>query len=114
MSKIKICYVAFCCDSNLVVETVKQKCPGSEVHVLDTSRTPHQIEDDIIMAMLGPDMLCPLKLAFVGGNLAKQLAEQWYRAAWIKDSATTAEDLLHFWTTILPDEEWFRHLNDGE
>ena len=47
------------------------------------------------MALLN-DMIRPLKLAFVGGDLAKRLATA-YDGTWIEDTSSAIEDLLAFW-----------------
>jgi hypothetical protein len=47
------------------------------------------------MALLN-DLIRPLKLAFVGGDLAKRLATAYY-GTWIEDTPSVSEDLLAFW-----------------
>ena len=53
------------------------------------------IELQVDMALLN-DMIRPLKLAFVGGDLAKRLATA-YDGTWIEDTSSAIEDLLAFW-----------------
>ena len=53
------------------------------------------IELQVDMALLN-DMIRPLKLAFVGGDLAKRLATA-YDGTWIEDTPSAIEDLLAFW-----------------
>ena len=53
------------------------------------------IELQVDMALLN-DMIRPLKLAFVGGDLAKRLATAYY-GMWIEDTSSAIEDLLAFW-----------------
>jgi hypothetical protein len=55
------------------------------------------IELQVDMELLN-DMIRPLKLAFVGGDLAKRLATA-YDGTWIEDTPSAIEDLLAFWNT---------------
>jgi hypothetical protein len=52
-------------------------------------------EDQVEMALLN-DLVTPLKLAFVGGDDAKQLDGQ-YGGVWIADSPTVEQDLEGLW-----------------
>ena len=80
-------------DSDIHLSAALTDRPGVEVHHVAT-------EDDIDMALLA-DMHSPCKLAFVGGDVAKLLAET-YGDIWIMDSPTVEEDLLRFWSEPLP------------
>ena len=72
------------------LERLKDR-PDVEVYRLDGP----DIEDQIDMALLN-DLVTPLKLAFVGGDLAKRLATAYY-GTWIEDTPSVHEDLLAFW-----------------
>lgn len=53
------------------------------------------IEDQIDSGLLN-DLHSPVKLAFVGGVIAKSMASL-YGATWIADGPTVNDDLLRFW-----------------
>ena len=72
------------------LERLKDR-PDVEVHRLDGP----DFEDQVDMALLN-DLIRPLKLAFVGGDLAKRLATA-YDGTWIEDTPSAIEDLLVFW-----------------
>jgi len=106
---MKMKYLAVCCDSNLDIEAVKRQHPDAVLHVVNTSDSEAQIDDEIDMVLL--DYLhSSLKLAFVGGDQAKKLAEG-YGATWIRETTTTTEDLLRYWKT--PTDEDERLLRDS-
>jgi hypothetical protein len=65
--------------------------PGVELYLVDCPN----IEDQIDTALLN-DLHCPVKLAFVGGELAKRLAKA-YSGTWIEDTPSVNDDLLAFW-----------------
>ncbi len=75
-------------DTDIRLSAALVERPGVEVYHV-------ACEDDIDMALL-EDLHSPLNLAFVGGDLAKLLAEA-YGGIWIMDSPTVEEDLLRFW-----------------
>ena len=76
--------------SSLISEKLKAH-PGVELCLIDGPN----IEDQIDMALLN-DLHCPVKLAFVGGELAKRLATA-YSGTWIEDTSSVNDDLLAFW-----------------
>ena len=53
------------------------------------------LEDQIEMALLN-DLITPLKLAFVGGDDAKQFDGQ-YGGVWLPDRPNVEEDLCRIW-----------------
>jgi hypothetical protein len=72
------------------LERLKDR-PDVEVYRLDGP----DFEDQVDMALLN-DLILPLKLTFVGGDLAKRLATAYY-GTWIEDTPSVSEDLLAFW-----------------
>lgn len=66
-----------------------------EIYHIDVHTTAAQIEDEIDMALLN-DLICPVRLAFVGEDLAKDFAKRYY-GTWIADSPNAEEELLKFW-----------------
>lgn len=80
--------IAMLVDTDIRLSAALVERPGVEVYHVAS-------EDDIDMALLN-DLHSPLKLAFVGGDLAKLLSEA-YGDIWIADSPTVEEDLLRFW-----------------
>ena len=58
-------------------------------------------EDQIELALLN-DLILPLKLAYVGGETARQFDGQ-YGGVWVPDGPTVEEDLCRFWG-LLPND----------
>ena len=73
------------------LERLKDR-PDVEVYRLQPGL---DLEDQIELAFLN-DLIRPLKLAFVGGERAKEF-DGHYGGVWIADSATVEKDLLRFW-----------------
>jgi hypothetical protein len=72
------------------LERMKDR-PGVEIYRVDGP----DLEDQIEMALLN-DLITPLKLAFVGGDTAKHLAEAYF-GTWIEDTPSVNDELLAFW-----------------
>jgi hypothetical protein len=53
------------------------------------------VEDQVELALL-TDLVRPLKLSFIGGDVAKRLAEAYF-GSWIEDTPMVNDDLLAFW-----------------
>ena len=65
--------------------------PDVEVYRIDGPDPEHQID----MGLLS-DLVCPVALAFIGGEDAKRFAEM-YHGTWIEDGPSAEEDLMRFW-----------------
>jgi hypothetical protein len=92
-------YVAMHFESaNINPEKLKSKLTDSsdEVEVYPLSDGP-DVEDQVEFALL-TDLVRPLKLAFVGGDVAKRLAAAYF-GMWVKDTPAVNDELLAFWGT---------------
>jgi hypothetical protein len=67
--------------------------PGAEIYCVKPASLNSYNEID--MALLN-DLHCPVRLVFVGGELAKEAAEK-YWSTWIPNTPTATEDVLSFW-----------------
>ena len=83
--------IAICCGTSSLKGLENRS--DVEVYYVDGP----DIELQVDMALLN-DLIRPLKLAFVGGDLAKRLATAYY-GTWIEDTPSVSEDLLAFWNT---------------
>jgi hypothetical protein len=72
------------------LERMKDR-PDVEIYRVDGP----DFEDQIEMALLN-DLVTPLKLAFVGGEDAKEFDGQ-YEGLWIEDRPNVEADLLRYW-----------------
>ena len=81
--------IAICCRTSSLKGLENRS--DVEVYYVDGPDIEHQVD----MALLN-DMIIPCKLAFVGGDTAKHLAEAYF-GTWIEDTPSVSEDLLAFW-----------------
>lgn len=88
---ISIRHIAIILEGTHVQRDRLQRYAGVELY--DIHRP--DIEDQIDLALLN-DLHSPVKLAFVGGVVAKNMASL-YGATWIADGPTVNDDLLRFW-----------------
>jgi len=91
-SKVTIRYIALYFGSvdRPALEKLKDR-PGIEIYRVDGP----DLENEIEMALLN-DLHCPVKLAFLGGDVAKSMANL-YGGTWIADGQKVNDDLLRFW-----------------
>ena len=90
-------YIAMHFDSaHISIEKLKERPTDStdEVEVHPLLDGP-DLEDQVELALLN-DLVRPLRLVFVGGDLAKRLAKA-YSGTWIEDTPSINDDLLAFW-----------------
>jgi hypothetical protein len=102
MDQIEIRHVVICLDNQYAPDVAKLKKHHSwvDVYQVNTHNTEEQIVEEIDMALLD-GLHCFSKLAFVGGDIAKDLAGS-YQIAWIRDTPDVDEELLRFWRSIDP------------
>jgi hypothetical protein len=81
--------IAICCGTSSLKGLENRS--DVEVYYVDGP----DIELQVDMTLLN-DLIRPLKLAFVGGDLAKRLATAYY-GTWIEHTPSVNEDLLAFW-----------------
>jgi len=74
---------------------------GAEIYCVKPASLDRYNEID--MALLN-DLHCPVKVVFVGGDLAEAAAEK-YWATWIPNTPTATEDVLRFWDAPC-DDPW--------
>lgn len=71
--------------------------PGVEMYTV--SESAGDVEEQIDMALLN-DLHCPVVIVFVGGEVAKALAER-YHVAWTDDGEDVNEAVLRLWGLIV-------------
>lgn len=87
-------YVAILLDVEADIYTEPlQVHPGAEVYRIDGP----DLENQIDMALLN-DLVVPLKLAFVVGEIAKHYAEV-YHGTWIEDGPNATARIVQFWAS---------------
>jgi hypothetical protein len=100
MEQIEIRHVVICIDNQHDPDVAKLKATHSwvDVYHVATHNTEDQMCEEIDMALLD-GLHCYSKLAFVGGDIAKDLAGS-YQIAWIQDTPDVDEELLRYWRSI--------------
>jgi hypothetical protein len=96
MDRTRCVVVYFDAHCNLDTTKVRHH-PGSEVYLVGASNAQIDLYDEIDMELLN-DLHRPVKLAFVGGDLAKEAAEK-YWATWARDTPAATEEVVRYWGT---------------
>ena len=100
MSNVR--YVAICLDQHCLLDIDRLKAHlDGEVYFVDPSSA--DLYEEIDMAILG-DLHRPVKIAFIGGDVAKDVADT-YWSLWIEDSETVTDDVMAFWDARC-DDPW--------
>ena len=87
-------YIAICLDQDCGLDIARLKShPGSEVYFVDPSSA--DLYEQIDMAILG-DLHRPVKLAFIGGHLARTIADVYWSLS-VEDTPAATENVLTFW-----------------